>query len=191
MLATKLLRQQHRHVESVFKQLGKDGTQKAPLLKDLSDSLAAHMAIEQDIFYPAIMSIDPDLVHESYEEHSLAEVALKRLLATDPADESFQARVTATKELIQHHVEEEEEDLFPKVEKKVDGKVLKQLGAEMEARFEEAKAAGFEANVPEGCDRTSSDLSLAKEEASPAEPPARKPVKRAKKPAKNGVHARA
>jgi hypothetical protein len=169
MLATKLLRQQHRHVESVFKQLGKDGTQKAPLLKDLSDSLAAHMAIEQDIFYPAIMSIDPDLVHESYEEHSLAEVALKRLLATDPADESFQARVTATKELIQHHVEEEE----------------------MEARFEEAKAAGFEANVPEGCDRTSSDLSLAKEEASPAEPPARKPVKRAKKPAKNGVHARA
>jgi hemerythrin superfamily protein len=54
---------------------------------------------------------------EAFEEHSIAELGLTRLLATDPEDPSFAARVTTCKEIIEHHVEEEEEELFPKVEK--------------------------------------------------------------------------
>lgn len=118
------------------------------------------MAIEQDIFYPAIKTVDEDLVRESYEEHSLAELALKRLLACDPQDPSFAAHVTATKELIEHHVKEEEEDMFPQAEKKLGDDKLNELGDQMKARFDEVVAAGFQAAVPKGFAKTSSDLSL-------------------------------
>jgi hemerythrin-like domain-containing protein len=117
------------------------------------------MAIEQDIYYPAVKKIDADLVLESYEEHSLAEIGLKRLLATKSGDESFQARVTAVKELIEHHVEEEEDDLFPEVDKKLDKDVLDELGARMKERFERVLAAGFAAAVPKTCEQTSADVS--------------------------------
>jgi hemerythrin superfamily protein len=83
------------------------------LLTELANDLAAHMAIEQQLFYPTVHSIKADLVNESYEEHSVAELALKRLLRTSPQDPLFKARVTVLKELIEHQVEEEEEDLFP------------------------------------------------------------------------------
>ena len=117
------------------------------------------MAIEQELFYPAVREFDEKLILESYEEHSLAELALQRLLATDPQDEAFAARVTATRELIEHHVQEEEEALFPEVEKAMDEARLLELGKQMKARFEEVVAAGFEAAVPKGFGKTSSDLS--------------------------------
>jgi iron-sulfur cluster repair protein YtfE (RIC family) len=156
---TALLKKQHREVEKIFAALEKGKGDSRQLLKDLSDNLAAHMAIEQDIYYPAVKKVDEDLINESYEEHSLAELGLKRLLATNATDEAFEARVTAVKELIEHHVEEEEEDLFPKVDKKLDKDLLAQLGAQMKARFEEVKAAGFAAAVPKGFDKTSADIS--------------------------------
>ena len=104
--------------------------------------------------------------------------------------------MTATQELIDHHVEEEEEDLFPKVEKKVDEALLKEMGKRMEARFNQAHDSGFDVNVPAGCDTTSSDLALVKAEAEPAgePPPAAKsrPAKRAPKKGRGGApHARA
>jgi iron-sulfur cluster repair protein YtfE (RIC family) len=160
MKATTLLQRQHTKVKAIFKKLEGGRSNAAPLLEQLANDLAAHMAIEQDIFYPAIKSIDEDLVRESFEEHSLAELALKRLLACDPKDPSFAAHVTATKELIMHHVKEEEEDMFPKVEKKLKEEKLNELGDAMKARFETVVAAGFQATVPKGFAKTSSDLSL-------------------------------
>ena len=94
---------------------------------------------------------------EALEEHALAEIALKRLRATDPKAASWKARVIAASELIEHHVEEEEEELFPKVEKKLGEEKLVELGAQMKARFEEVVQAGFDAVVPEGCESTSAD----------------------------------
>jgi len=117
------------------------------------------MAIEQDIFYPAIKRLNEDLINESYEEHALAEVALKRLLATDPEDDEFLARVTALKELIQHHVQEEEDELFPSVLAALDRSALEQIGQSMQRRFEVVLEAGFEATVPKGWGKTSADLS--------------------------------
>jgi hemerythrin superfamily protein len=160
MQATKLLSSQHRKVEALFKSLTKKGADSAATLDELADALCAHMLIEQEIFYPAVRAIAPALVLESFEEHSLAELALKRLLATHLDDPNFQARLTATKELIAHHVKEEEEDLFPKVEKKLGEARLTELGAKMKERFEEANKAGFKANVPGGYDSTSADASL-------------------------------
>lgn len=164
MKATALLETQHRKVEALFKKLENGRADPRTVLEELANSLAAHMAIEQEIFYPKVKEIDSDVVNESYEEHAVAELALKRLLMTDPEEESFMARVTTLKELIEHHVQEEEEELFPAVEKKVDEDTLAQLGKVMKARFEEVLEAGFAAAVPKGMAKTSSDVS--KKEAS-------------------------
>ncbi|WP_437966302.1 hemerythrin domain-containing protein [Sorangium sp. So ce260] len=157
MKATSLLEKQHRKVESLFKQLESGKSEPAPLLAELANELVAHMAIEQESFYPAVRQVKEDLILESYEEHAIAELALKRLLATDPEDISFKARVTTLKELIQHHVEEEEEELFPKVEEAIDEKRLAELGKELNAEFEQRLAEGYEALLPAGYKKTSAD----------------------------------
>ena len=153
-----LLIKQHRDVKGIFKQL-EDGSSAAPaLLKTLADHLAAHMAIEQEIYYPAVKELKEDLVLESYEEHSLAELGLKRLLATSPDDESFQAKVTACKELIEHHVEEEEDELFRAVDRKMSAEALREMAGTMKSRFDAVVAAGFAAAVPKGFAETSADV---------------------------------
>jgi iron-sulfur cluster repair protein YtfE (RIC family) len=150
MKATQLLKKQHRKVEGIFAKLEKGKGDAAALLSDLANDLAAHMAIEQTIFYPAAKKLDPEMVSEAYQEHAIAELALKRLLATESDDPTFKAKVTALKELIEHHVEEEEEELFPKIEKKMDNDQLDTLGDEMIEAFEEASERGYEALLPKG-----------------------------------------
>ena len=150
MKATALLKKQHRTVERIFETLEKGSADWASDLNELANDLAAHMAIEQEIFYPAVKSIDPKLVGESYEEHAIAEMALKRLLATAGDEPTFGAKVTALKELIEHHVEEEEKELFPKVEEKMDAEELKALGEELSAAFDDAVTEGYKMLLPEG-----------------------------------------
>jgi hemerythrin-like domain-containing protein len=159
MQATQLLEKQHRKVESIFKKLEDGSPDAEKLALELANDLVAHMTIEQDIFYPAIREVDEDLVLESYEEHALAEVALKRLLAIAPDDGAWKARVVALKELIEHHVQEEEQELFPKVEKALGEERLNELGSEMKERFEAVVAEGYEAALPRGYAKTSSDRS--------------------------------
>ena len=78
-----------------------------------------------------------------------------------PDDETFEARVTAAKELIEHHVKEEEEELFPEVEKALGDQKLTELGVRMKARFEEVLEQGFESSVPKGFAKTSADVARA------------------------------
>jgi hemerythrin-like domain-containing protein len=149
MKATELLKHQHDEVKAVFKKLeDKEGHAKA-LVEKLANSLSAHMVIEQELFYPAILEADEDLVLESYEEHAVARFALKRLIKTNPADQTFIAKVTTLKELIEHHVEEEEDDLFPKAEKALGDSSI-ELCARMKALFEKTEKAGFEDAIGPG-----------------------------------------
>jgi hemerythrin-like domain-containing protein len=159
MKATSLLESQHRKVEALFKKLQSGRSDAESTLEELANSLAAHMAIEQELFYPRVKEVDEDLVNESYEEHAVAELALKRLIATSPEDEAFAARATVLEELIHHHVEEEEKELFPKIEKAIDEELLTQLGKDMKARFDEVFEAGFAAAVPKSMAKTSADVS--------------------------------
>jgi iron-sulfur cluster repair protein YtfE (RIC family) len=159
MKATALLEKQHRKVEAIFRKLESAKTSPVPLLEELANDLAGHMTIEQELFYPAIQGVDPDMVAESFEEHAIAELALKRLLVTSPDSEQFDARVSTLKKLIMSHVEEEESDLFPKVEKKLEAGYLNELGKQMKARFDEVVEIGFEDVVPEGFGETSADAS--------------------------------
>jgi iron-sulfur cluster repair protein YtfE (RIC family) len=177
MKATELLEAQHRKVEAIFAQLegdehGQHATQKK-LVEELANDLAAHMTIEQELFYPAVHAIDAKLVAESLEEHALAELGLRRLLAAG-SDEAFKARVTALKELIQHHVKEEESELFPEVEKAMDADKLDELGEHMQALFDSVVEAGFKSVVPKG-------VVLASADGKP---------KRKRAPAKKTQHAR-
>ncbi|MES1176010.1 MAG: hemerythrin domain-containing protein [Myxococcales bacterium] len=158
MKATDLLKQQHRNVEALFAKI-EAGEPEA--LKDLASALAAHMAIEHEFFYPESREVDEDAVLEAFEEHSIAETALKRALATDADDESFDARIKVLKELIEHHVEEEEGELFPEVEKALGNDELETLGAHMEVRFEEVLKAGYSAVLPKNYEETTADAALA------------------------------
>jgi hemerythrin superfamily protein len=168
MNATELLEKQHRKVEAIFAKLEDEEkpSDAKELLVELANDLAAHMTIEQELFYPAVRAVDSELVAESLEEHALAEVALKRLLAAHSA-EAFKARVTALKELIEHHVKEEEEELFPKVDKALDDEKLEALGEEMEARFDEVVDAGYKKVLPKGEVLTSADASQSHKKPAP------------------------
>src|SRR5881394_1179976 len=130
--ATALLKTQHRKAKALLKKLA-SGRERdpQPILRELASDLAAHMRIEQELFYPAVHELDEDLVLESFEEHALAEVALRRLIAAPSDDPSFKAKATTLKELIEHHVEEEEEELFPKVDKKMDEAQNRELADRM------------------------------------------------------------
>lgn len=159
MKATALLKEQHRTVEALFAKIeaGEPET-----VKDLASALAAHMAIEHEFFYPAAGDVDVDAVGEAFEEHAIAEIALKRALSTDFEDEAFDARIKVLKELIEHHVEEEETELFPKVEADLEPALLEAMGEKMEARFAQLLKKGYSAILPKNFEETAADLAQAK-----------------------------
>ena len=156
MNATSLLTQQHRQIKAALKKLESRKADDWSLLLEVANTVAAHMAIEQEIFYPAARMADEDLVIESFEEHAIAELALKRLVATDPTNVTFTARVTVLREILVRHIDAEEQDLFPKVEKGLGAEANARLGKKMKAAFDSAVERGYEAALPRGS-RTSAD----------------------------------
>ena len=102
MKATTLLEKQHRKAKAALKKLTK--SYDAAALDELASELAAHMVIEETLFYPAVRKVKPDLVAESYEEHAIAQLALRRLLRTPGRDPRFTARATALYDLLEREV---------------------------------------------------------------------------------------
>lgn len=150
MKATELLEQQHREVEQIFDMLQKDEGDRAEALRELASKLAAHMRIEEEIFYPRSREIAQDMILESLEEHTLAAFALKRLAEIDPQHESFQAKLKALQDIVLHHVEEEENEVFPRVEGAIGERELSEMGEELEARFNDIIESGYGANLVRG-----------------------------------------
>jgi hemerythrin superfamily protein len=144
MKATSLLEKQHRQVESLFAKLERGKADAGSLVTELANALVGHMVIEEELFYPAAKAVDRALVLESLEEHSVAAYALQRLIAADPADVSFHAKVATLKELVLQHVEEEERRLLPRVERGIDADDLDALGKQMKARFDRVVEAGYD-----------------------------------------------
>jgi hemerythrin len=147
MNAIKLLRAQHRKVEELFEQIEKaegSGREQRILFSELAENIESHAKIEEKFFYPAGQKIDKDLTFESYEEHDLVRALIRKIKKTPTRDDSFKAKVTVLKELIEHHVEEEEDDYFPECEKTLGEVSLEELGNKMEIMFERlmSKASG-------------------------------------------------
>jgi len=143
--ATALLVHQHRKVEALFERAESGKGAFESTLRELADDLAAHIAIEEKLFYPAVRKVDPDLILESLEEHAMGRFALQRLLGTRASDKSLKARLKALKELMTNHHREEEHDLFPGVRKAMTPAALEKLGEKMRALFETDVQRGHEA----------------------------------------------
>jgi hemerythrin superfamily protein len=135
--AIDLLEQQHREVEDLFDEFEDTGEgakkTRERLCREISDQLAVHAEIEEKLFYPESKQPETeDLLRESVEEH----LAVKRLLAEimegGIEDEQFEARMAVLKEQVEHHVEEEEKELFPKVRKSCSKEELEDLGSRMD-----------------------------------------------------------
>ena len=139
--ATKLLEKQHGEVSALFARIEKaeEGAAKRALFNELAANLFAHDAIERQIFYPACEKAmgDKDLLGEALVEHGLVEFTLFN--ADRERGKRFDARLKVLKDIVEHHVEEEEKEFFPKAEKAIGGKKLEELGARMRTAFEAAK----------------------------------------------------
>jgi hemerythrin-like domain-containing protein len=143
MDAIALLKQDHKLVKDLLGQLTESTTRavkkRGELLREIHINLKAHTTIEEEIFYPAFKSAgkkeEEKMYYEALEEHRAAEdLVLPDLMKTDPATEQFSGRAKVLKELIEHHIEEEETEMFKDAKKLLSKEQLSELGAEMEAR---------------------------------------------------------
>jgi hemerythrin superfamily protein len=139
MDAITLLKEDHKTVKGLFRQFEKAGdnakAKKRQLVDKIIEELSIHAAIEEQLFYPAVReAIDEaeDDVLEALEEHHVVKWTLRELIDMDPSEERFDAKVTVLIEMVEHHAEEEESDMFPKVRKAVGRKALGELGDAME-----------------------------------------------------------
>lgn len=122
--AIALLKKDHRDVEEAFKKFDKLGAKKIAEKKKLADEISAdllkHMTIEEEIFYPTIkdkVKATEDVVNEGIVEHSSAKDLIKEIKSMKGSEELFDSKMHVLSEQIAHHVEEEEKEMFPKVEK--------------------------------------------------------------------------
>jgi hypothetical protein len=151
MNAIELLKQQHQEVRDLFESIeeAEDGEEKVELVKELADNLAAHATIEEKIFYPTAYGEDTkDLLEEAVEEHLAAKRLLADLIEMDSKDTNFEAKVKVLKEEIEHHVQEEEGKLFPKVSLQLEPPLLESMGVKMEELFDAEMANDPSANIP-------------------------------------------
>ena len=141
MNAIALLKAQHKEVDELLEAIekGRSMDLKKSRFEELANKLAAHAAIEERIFYPAVMAKQTEeILLESVEEHLSIKRVLADMLELDVDDDQFDAKLSVMKEQLEHHAhEEEEKELFPKVQKAFEKEELEALGGEMLTLFEE------------------------------------------------------
>jgi hemerythrin superfamily protein len=139
--ATSLLEKQHREVETLFAEaLGtEDGRTRRNAMNQIIEKLTLHTKLEETIFYPAVRGIDTeeakDMVLEAYEEHHVVKTILKELPRLDAKADNFEAKMTVLKEMVAHHVDEEEKEMFPMAERKLGAERSRELAEQMAARI--------------------------------------------------------
>lgn len=141
--AIDLLKEDHQKVKGLLEKLV-DSTERAEktrkdLLQKIEQELSVHTTLEEEIFYPAFKDAGgkehKKMYYEAMEEHRAVEkLVLPDLKKTDPTSEKFSGRAKVLKELIEHHVKEEEEEMFPQAEKALGKETLEALGRQMQER---------------------------------------------------------
>ena len=132
-----LLKQDHKTVEQLFKRYEKTTAPKErrTIVDSIIRELSVHAAIEEQLFYPTVRAALPDIgddVLEGLEEHHVLKWTLDELVDLPPDDERFHAKVTVLIEMVRHHVEEEEKEMFPAVREGMGRKPLQELGGQLE-----------------------------------------------------------
>ena len=132
-----MLKADHKEVRALFREFQKSTTtdaRKGKLVEQIIELLTVHTYIENEVMYPRVRELLPDLeddVLESYEEHHVADVLVMELVPMGPGDERFEAKATVLIENVTHHIEEEEQDWFPKVREGLTRTQLREIGAEL------------------------------------------------------------
>ena len=134
-----LLKADHKEIRRLFREFEAAGAkavkQKARLVGQIIELLTVHTYIENEVMYPEVRALLPELkddVLESYEEHHVADVLCMELSGMAAGAERFDAKATVLIEVVTHHIEEEEQDWFPKVRAGLGRKQLQELGAKLE-----------------------------------------------------------
>ena len=148
MDAIDLLKADHRKFKKLFRTYEAAGDRAYQKKKDLADKLfmeiTIHSMVEEELFYPAVKERankeGKRLVAESVEEHHIVATLIEEMKVLDPKDERFEAKFSVLRENIEHHIEEEENELFPEAEELL-GTRIKNLGAQMEERKDELMAS--------------------------------------------------
>ena len=133
-----LLKDDHKQILRAFRDFenaGEDADKaKGELVDKIIELLTVHTYIENEVMYPRVRELVPELeddVLESYEEHHVADVLVMELTTMTPEDERFEAKTTVLIENVTHHIEEEEQDWFPKVREGLSRTQLRELGEEL------------------------------------------------------------
>ncbi len=133
-----LLKADHKDILKAFKDFEEAGENahatKGKLVDRIIELLTVHTYIENEVMYPRVRELLPEVeddVLESYEEHHVADLLVLELAAMKPDAERFDAKTTVLIENVRHHIEEEEQEWFPKVREGLGRKALQDLGAAM------------------------------------------------------------
>jgi hemerythrin-like domain-containing protein len=136
MDALTFLKDDHDEVKGVFKKLEKaHGAEAQRLWDQLSSMLNLHEEIEETHFYPRLREAPPteDLILEGYQEHHVLDLLIAEISKLKPSDEEWEPKIKVLQENTEHHIEEEEGELFPKVRKIWDREVREDVGKRMQA----------------------------------------------------------
>ena len=152
MNAITMLKQDHDAVKKLLDELERTTERgiktRQELFARLKSDLTVHEVIEEEIFYPALKEHPKakDIVLEAYEEHNVVDAIMGEMSALPVDDETWGAKATVMKENIEHHIEEEEGEMFKQARRVFDEAELEELGARMAARrqtaMQEAAAVG-------------------------------------------------
>jgi hemerythrin-like domain-containing protein len=138
--AIALLKEDHEKVRELLGELeettSKATSRRQTLLKSIEQELKIHTKIEEEIFYPAFRDAsskedDKKLYYEALEEHHVVDMVLPEIRKIDAGSDEFAAKAKVLKDLVEHHAEEEEAEMFPRARKLMDREELLQLGQQI------------------------------------------------------------
>ena len=142
------LKADHKEIRNLFRKFQAAGDRavkkKSKIVGQFIELLTVHTYIENEVMYPQVRALLPDLeedVLESYEEHHVADLLCMELAGMPATAEHFHAKATVLIENVSHHIEEEEQDWFPKVRAGLGRKQLHDIGAKLEQARQEAPRA--------------------------------------------------
>ena len=147
MNAISLLEDDHKKMKQLLEQIGSTNDdaidKRKELFERIKGELQVHEKIEEEIFYPALKDHPKakDIVLEGYEEHHAVDVLLDELDDVAFDDERWIPKMTVIKENIEHHIEEEEEEMFEKARSILDDNELNELGDRMKQMKEQTQTA--------------------------------------------------
>jgi len=150
--ALTLLKTDHGTVKELFEQVLSEESSllpgKRPIIDRILQELELHAKLEETIFYPALKAKtkrdteDRQQMLEAAEEHATVKDLIRKIKRTTGRDETLRAKVQVLKELVEHHVQEEESEMFAEAERLLGDKRLMQLGAEIEKAKQRSSGRG-------------------------------------------------